>query len=203
MTAVSVPIEEGHVIILHIPAGVQNKPRENVAIHKLNTHQPTWMILPSKMVLETDLEALLYPICTSNSKVTDNQRQSLSASESNRCKLPSVFVQLDFDRSQTTRSLLHLKRDFRVLFDFALYVVDVHKNALPRIQISDKSESFRIIKEGNDSDSRCIVWKLFFLWDSQLNVFRIDFLALSRIWWSICDIAKLIDISNHAVVVQA
>ena len=169
----------------------------------MDTHQSTWILVPSKMALKTDLKAVLYPICTSKPQVTDNQHQSLSASESNRCKLPSVFVQLDFDRSQTTRSLLHLKRDFRVLFDFALYVVDVHKNALPRIQISDKSESFRIIKEGNDSDSRCIVWKLFFLGNPEFNVFRIDFLALSRIWWSICDIAKLIDISNHAVVVQA
>ena len=42
-----------------------------------------------------------------------------------------------------------------------------------------------------------------FFGNPELNVFRIDFLALSRIWWSICDIAKLIDISNHAVVVQA
>ena len=48
VTAVPVPIEEGHMVILHIPIGIQNKPRENVTTHTVNTHQPTWMMIPCK-----------------------------------------------------------------------------------------------------------------------------------------------------------
>jgi len=112
-------------------------------------------------------------------------------------------VQLDFDRSQTTRSVLHLKRDLRVFFDFALYVVDVHENALLRIQISNESEPFRIVEKRYDSQARNVIWQLFFLWDSQLNVFRIDFFLLSRIRWSVGHVAIRIDVRNHAVVVKA
>ena len=100
--------------------------------------------------------------------------------------------------------MLHFEGDAVVFVQLvAIDVVDMNEDAFARTEVADETEAYVMVEERDDAFADLVAFNFFLLGDAELDILGVDFLFSRGIRRCIGDVAVLVNVRNHAVVVKA